>query len=173
MSYPAPAPAPSFRLGVLMPMPGPLGRLVRRRRIELGLTQKDLNERTRTHGYEFGQNNISRLESGITQRVNDVARLTALGKALEFENDRIFIMTAFGPKDLPPETAAPLPDMEFLVRTIGAGFALNDAQTELLRRFVEHVAETADARGPSPEERIAVYARELAAEPGRHPVPAH
>jgi hypothetical protein len=69
----------------------------------LGLTQKELNERTRTHGYEFGQNNISRLESGVSQRVNDVARLTALGKALEFENDHAFIMAAFGPKDAPPE----------------------------------------------------------------------
>jgi hypothetical protein len=69
----------------------------------LGLTQKELNERTRTHGYEFGQNNISRLESGVSQRVNDVARLTALGKALEFENDHAFITAAFGPKDAPPE----------------------------------------------------------------------
>ena len=88
---------------VLMPTPGPLGHLVRRRRDELKLTQKELNERTRKHGFEFGQNNISRLESGVSQRVNEVARLTALAKALEFENYRDFIMAAFGPKDAPPE----------------------------------------------------------------------
>jgi transcriptional regulator with XRE-family HTH domain len=73
----------------------------------LGLTQKELNARTRTLGFEFGQNNVSRLESGVSQRVNDVDRLTALGKALEFENSPAFILIAFGPPELAltPEVA--------------------------------------------------------------------
>ena len=61
-----------------MPTPGPLGRLVARRRMELGLTQQDLADLTARHGVAVTQNNISRLESGKTQRINDPARLEAL-----------------------------------------------------------------------------------------------
>lgn len=163
MSYPAIAPAPSHALGLLMPMPGPLGRLVRRRRSELGLTQKDVNDRTRQHGYEFGQNNISRLESGVTQRVNDVVRLTALGKALEFENDREFILTAFGPKNLLSRDDQSFIEADgSIVRIVREMTQLDDQETEQLRRFIEHARETpADAAGPSVEERIAAYARHL------------
>lgn len=146
-----------------MPMPGPLGRLVRRRRIELGLTQKEVNDRTRQHGYEFGQNNISRLESGITQRVNDVARLTALGKALELENHREFILTAFGPKNLLAQDDQSVVESDgSIIRIVREMTQLDDVETEQLRLFIQHARETpADAAGPSIEERIASYARHL------------
>ena len=83
-----------------MPEPGPLGRLVARRRDELRLTQNELNARTRAYGHEFGQNNVSRLERGVSQRVNDVDRVRALGKALELESSPAFILIAFGPPAL-------------------------------------------------------------------------
>jgi transcriptional regulator with XRE-family HTH domain len=153
-----------------MPTPGPLGRLARRRRLELDLTQKEVNERTRAFGFEFGQNNISRLESGISHRVNDVDRLTALAKALEFENDREFILTAFGPKDLPLPPPA-FADPEHIVRVLVISFDLSSKETEKLRRFVTHVYETVSTTGePTPEERIAGYARELVAQRRSLPV---
>lgn len=80
-----------------MPTPGPLGRLVARRRLELGLTQQDLATLTAKHGVEVTQNNISRLESGKTQRINDPARLESLGKALGLESDADFVIAAYAP----------------------------------------------------------------------------
>jgi transcriptional regulator with XRE-family HTH domain len=90
-------PHPSYGFGFLMPAPGPLGRLVRRRRGELGLTQPELSDRTAQYGVRVPQNLISRLESGRTNRVNDIARLDALGKALGFESYDAFIMAAYAP----------------------------------------------------------------------------
>lgn len=80
-----------------MPVPGPLGRLIARRRNELGLTQLQLANLTEQFGPGVTQNNISRLESGKTQRINDVARLECLGKALGIDSDAEFILAAYAP----------------------------------------------------------------------------
>jgi transcriptional regulator with XRE-family HTH domain len=108
-----------------MPTPGPLGRLVARRRMELGLTQQELAELTAKHGVPFTQNNISRLESGKTQRINDPARLEALSKALGLESDAEFIIAAYAPNaerilTPGPEILPPGPDGEIvaLIRRI-------------------------------------------------------
>src|SRR4051812_31958867 len=50
--------------GLAMPKPGPLGRLIRLRRLDLGMTQWDLSDRTEQLGKRVRQNTISRLESG-------------------------------------------------------------------------------------------------------------
>lgn len=88
--------APVSRVTVLtlMPTPSPLGRLIRRRRSELGLTQPELAQRA---GAGLKQNDISRLESGKTQKVNDPARLTALAHALGYEDDEEFVLAAHLP----------------------------------------------------------------------------
>jgi transcriptional regulator with XRE-family HTH domain len=78
-----------------MPEPGALGRLVRRRRLELGLSQPVLAERV-----GWGQNDISRLERGRTQRVNDPQRLAALAHALGLEDDIGFILAAYAPREV-------------------------------------------------------------------------
>ena len=110
-----------------MPVPGPLGRLVARRRMELGLTQKELADLTAKYGVAVTQNNISRLESGKTQRINDPARLEALGKALGLESDADFVMAAYAPnteRTAPNiEMLPPGPDGEIvaLVRRIPVG----------------------------------------------------
>jgi transcriptional regulator with XRE-family HTH domain len=93
--YPAPPRHPGWV--PLMPIPGPLGRLVRRRRGELGLTQPELSDLTAQHGERVPQNLISRIESGKSQRINDVARLQSLAKALELESDVDFLLAAYAP----------------------------------------------------------------------------
>lgn len=90
-----PAPPLQYGIGYLMPVPSPLGRLVRRRRLEMGLTQDELADLV---GAGMTQNQISRLESGKTQGVNDAERLTALGKALGLDSDVDFVIAAYAPK---------------------------------------------------------------------------
>src|SRR5687768_17324453 len=98
-----------------MPEPGPLGRLVRRRRRELGLSQPVLAERVGCR-----QNDISRLECGRTQRVNDPGRLDALAKALGLEDDIGFILAAYAPAEVyerwRQEAGAPEAKMIELIR---------------------------------------------------------
>jgi transcriptional regulator with XRE-family HTH domain len=77
-----------------MPQQGPLGRLVRNRRKELKLTQPEIAERV-----GCSPNDISRLECGRTQRVNDPGRLDALAKALGLEDDIGFILAAYAPPE--------------------------------------------------------------------------
>lgn len=93
----------------LVPTPGPLGRLVARRRTELGLTQQELADATAKHGVPISQNGISRLESGKTQRINDPARLASLGKALGLESNAEFVISAYA-----PNAERLLPSMEML-----------------------------------------------------------
>lgn len=88
---------PAYGIEFLVPRPGPLGRLIRRRRIEMELTQSELSDLTEQYGDRVPQNLISRLESGKSQRVNDVDRLGALGKALGLESDEDFILAAYAP----------------------------------------------------------------------------
>lgn len=109
----------------LMPTPGPLGRLVARRRVELGLTQQELADLTAKHGVAITQNNISRLESGKTQRINDSARLESLSKALGLESHAEFVIAAYAPNadrilTPDPDILPPGPDGEIvaLVRRI-------------------------------------------------------
>lgn len=150
-----------------MPMPGPLGRLVRRGRLDRRLTQPQLSDLTERYGVRVPQNTISRLESGKTQRMNNTAYLDALGKALGFASNRDFIVAAYGAKGMADDMENPeLPDMELLVRTLAISFDLTDAETAQLRRAVDHVRDTATAVGPSPEERIAAYARRIVARRG-------
>lgn len=113
MSYPAPA--PTFGYGLLhMPEPGPLGRLVRRRRLDLQLTQPELSDLTEQHGCRVPQNMLSRLESGRTQRMNNVAQLDALAKALGVSNDLDFILGAYAPKLVDEGHRRYDPDVEIL-----------------------------------------------------------
>lgn len=93
-----PASAPRFGVGLLMPTPGPLGRLLRRRRAELALTQAQLSQLTAQYGAEVPQNLISRIESGKSQRINDVARLRSLAKALGLESEAEFVLAAYAPR---------------------------------------------------------------------------
>jgi transcriptional regulator with XRE-family HTH domain len=147
-----------------MPGPGPLGRLVRRRRLELELTQTQLSDRTADLGLRVPQNTLSRLESGATQRINNVAYINALAEALGYKNDLDFFVAAWGPKGAtlaPPDSD--LPDRGLLVRTLAVSFDLDEAERERLSIFVDHVRQTSTARGGTPEERIAAYARALAA----------
>ena len=173
MSYPAvaPAPAPTFGYGTFMARPGPLGLLVRRRRAELGLTQWGLSDLTARSGVRVPQTVITRLETGATQRMHNIGYLNALRDALGYRSNREFILIAYGPDALQDEEdAAALPDMELLVRVMVGTFDLDDAEEASLRRSVEHVRDTWTARGPSPEERIAAFAREIAAHRTRNPV---
>jgi transcriptional regulator with XRE-family HTH domain len=78
-----------------MPQQGPLGRLVRNRRKERKLTQPQLAARVGCR-----PNDISRLECGRTQRVNDPQRLAALAHALGLEDDIGFILAAYTPREV-------------------------------------------------------------------------
>ncbi len=89
-----PATYPGYGVGYLMPVPSPLGRLVRRRRGELGLTQPQLANLV---GHGIKQNTISRLESGKTQAINNPEQLQALAQTLGYESDEDFIMAAYAP----------------------------------------------------------------------------
>lgn len=92
--------------------------------MELGLTQQELADLTARHGVSVTQNNISRLESGKTQRINDPARLESLSKALGLESDAEFVIAAYAPnaeRILPSmEVLPPGPDGEIvaLIRRI-------------------------------------------------------
>jgi transcriptional regulator with XRE-family HTH domain len=97
-----------------MPTPGPLGRLVRRRRGELGLTQFELSDLTEKYGARVSQNNISRLESGQTKRMNDIDKLASLGKALSYESHEEFILAAYGPSTMGERTPRVDPTIEVL-----------------------------------------------------------
>jgi transcriptional regulator with XRE-family HTH domain len=102
-----PARMSTYGIGFLMPAPGPLGRLIRRRRAELGLTQPELEKLTEDLGSKVPQNLISRIESGKSQRINDVDRLGSLAKALGFDSHAEFILAAYGPAGA---HLSPLPD---------------------------------------------------------------
>jgi transcriptional regulator with XRE-family HTH domain len=102
LASPALAPHRSYiphRLVSLMPSPGPMGRLVARKRAELGLTQVELSDRTASCGVgeEVPQNQISRLESGRIQRIQEPRRVEALARVLGLESDIEFILLACGP----------------------------------------------------------------------------
>jgi transcriptional regulator with XRE-family HTH domain len=99
LASPALAAVRPFGLVNVMPNPGPMGRLVARKRIELGLTQVQLSDLTASCGVgeEVPQNQISRLESGKIQRIQEPKRVEALAKVLGLESDIEFILLACGP----------------------------------------------------------------------------
>jgi transcriptional regulator with XRE-family HTH domain len=109
-----PARVPTYGIGFLMPAPGRLGRLIRRRRAELGMTQPELETLTEKLGCKVPQNLISRIESGKSQRINDVDRLAALGKALGFDSHEAFILAAYGPAEIKVSSGRFDPDIEIL-----------------------------------------------------------
>jgi hypothetical protein len=77
--------------------PSPLGRLVQRRRLELGIkSQQDLSDLTAAQGLRVPANTISRNESGATQTMHP-EHLAAVGKALGFESDEDFILASYAP----------------------------------------------------------------------------
>jgi hypothetical protein len=77
--------------------PGPLGRLIQRRRLNLGIkSQQDLSDLTFEQGLRVPQNTISRIESGATQTMHP-DYLAAVGKALGLGSDEDFIMAAYAP----------------------------------------------------------------------------
>jgi transcriptional regulator with XRE-family HTH domain len=155
-----------------MPMPGPLGRLVRRKRAELGLTQQALSERTSTYGPAVPQNIISRLESGRTQRMHKIAYLNALARALGLEGDREFILTAYG-SPIGDDQQVLVESDGSIIRIVRDVADLDDDETEQLRHFIEHVRQTPEtATGPSPEERIANFTRRLLQDRDGHATPA-
>lgn len=106
-----PATLQTYGLGFLMPDPSPLGRLVRRRRIELGLTQQELADAV---GEGMTQNQVSRLESGKTQSVNDQRRLAALAKVLGLDSDVEFILAAYAPEGTLERVRDQRPEVEIL-----------------------------------------------------------
>ena len=94
MSFLSPAMPRQHAPPLVMPEPSPLGRLIRRRRIEMGLTQEELADLV---GEGMTQNQVSRLESGKTQSINEQRRIAAMGKALGLDSDVDFILAAYAP----------------------------------------------------------------------------
>ncbi|MBA2707360.1 MAG: helix-turn-helix transcriptional regulator [Gemmatimonadaceae bacterium] len=96
------APHPQWRVLTLVPTPGPLGRLIARRRGEIGFTQDELSDLTGTCGVgeRVPQNQISRLESGKIQRIQEPKRLESLAKVLNLGSDIEFLLLAHGPKGI-------------------------------------------------------------------------
>lgn len=96
----SPADVRTYGVG-LMPNhgpPSPLGRLVQRRRLELGIaTQVELSDITAAQGLRVPANTISRLESGATRGMRNHAYLDALAKALKLDSDLDFILGAYAP----------------------------------------------------------------------------
>ena len=88
-----------FSVVVVMPRPGPLGRLIQRQRTTQGLTQEQLSDLTAACGVgeAVPQNQISRLESGKVQSIQEPKRLQALANVLGLESDIEFILTAYAP----------------------------------------------------------------------------
>ena len=123
-------------LGTLMPLPGPLGRLTRRRRLLLGLTQPELAERVGCN-----QNDISRLESGKTQRINDITRIDALARALGYQDDIDFILAAYAPPALYTRWRAGVEQIEVLPLTPEGDLValMRDWPEERKRRIVNRI----------------------------------
>lgn len=108
MEASAPAREPYAGMVVLMPTPGPLGRMIRYQRSLKGWRQGDVAERaslilaeaTGNPDAEIKQPLISRLERGSTQRVNDIAVINALAKAIGFQSPAAhaeFLLAAHAP----------------------------------------------------------------------------
>lgn len=104
-----PARSVVFGPGVLMSAPSPLGRLARRRRLMMGITQPELAKRVGCN-----QNDISRLETGKTQRFEKPERLNNLAKELGYEGDVDFILAAYAPTDVYARWRAGLEQIEVL-----------------------------------------------------------
>lgn len=107
----APARETTLARILVMPQPGPLGRLVKRLRKARGWEQEDLTAAaeewlavlTENPDAQIRQSLISRIETGRTQRINDPMIVTAIGKALGFKSpvtEAEFVLAAWMPSAL-------------------------------------------------------------------------